>query len=220
MEEQAKKQDQVPWDIFVEEMLRGVCQRGRRLFVVGVVVYGGGTAAILSLVPNSALALALQMILFQMCVMYAAMMEMYPCIRGAFLTSLEGSNRSVPAMERMGEAADRLTAIAKKNEKDGDIVERFEKAGKRVVAEMKEGMKEGLKWDLPDPDAYDPLLDGPAPVAVTTEVDSLAVRQLEDEQRAMVGDDVIQPDTETRVFPAVSADVCKGNGNPPEIEGT
>ena len=210
MKTEKQKTKHVPWDIFIQETLRSVRQRGLRLFAMGILVYGGATAAIFYLVSDPILGERLQSILFPLCIMYASMVEVFPCVRGAFLTSVEASNRSVPVMEDMGDAANKLTTAVEKNEGDGDIVERLEKAGDRVVAKMKDGMK--LDWKLPD--VPDPLLDG----EVSTE--PVAVCELEHEQRGMMGETEVRPDTETRAFPALSADARKGNGQPVEVDGT
>lgn len=152
----------VPWDVFVREAMKSIRKRSRIIFTLGIVVYGGGTGAILVYIPDKGLALVLQMFLFQLCVVYMAVLEIFPCIRGAFTVTLESSERSIPVFEDLGRSA---RSLEKKAE---------EYRGRDIVAEMKEEVRAGireikeelrpkkLQWTPPDllkePDS---LLDDP-----------------------------------------------------------
>lgn len=105
-----EQQRKAGWDEKLNGILADVSGRAMKLFATGLVVYGGGTAVILTLVADRSLALVLQMFLFQLCVMYFGVLEMYKCLRGAFLTNLEVSRDTMPVFDRLASVAEKIEA--------------------------------------------------------------------------------------------------------------
>jgi len=96
------------WDLRVKEILRSVRRRGTMLMLLGYVIYGGGTAALLIFMKDKALATVLVMFFFQLMVLYFGTREMFPAIQGAFRIGLEANRDSVPLFEKMADGVHRL----------------------------------------------------------------------------------------------------------------
>ena len=98
MGENVKRED---WDVRVEQIVRGSKRRGTWYLLLGLAVYGGGSAVIIaSLWNNPTIATACVMFLFQLCVMYFGTKVMYPRFDGVFLLSIEANRDAVPAFEK------------------------------------------------------------------------------------------------------------------------
>lgn len=121
------------WDKKLNRILADVSARALKLFAAGLLVYGGGTGVILTMVGDRSLALVLQMFLFQLCVMYFGVLEMYKCLRGAFLTNLEVSRDTMPVFDRLASVAEKLEAKSA----DADrVFEKFERLIDKVSAQV------------------------------------------------------------------------------------
>lgn len=96
------------WDVRVQDILRSVRRRGTMLMLLGYLIYGGGTAALLTLMKDKALATVLVMFFFQLMVLYFGTREMFPAIQGAFRVGLEANRDSVPLFEKLADGVHRL----------------------------------------------------------------------------------------------------------------
>lgn len=122
------------WDIRVQQILGSVRRRGRTLMVLGYVVYGGGTAALLTFVPDKALATVLVMFFFQLLVLYFGTSEMYPAIQGAFRTALEANRDSVPLFEKLANSVGKAESDPANHPLVKDLTGRVEKfADERIM---------------------------------------------------------------------------------------
>jgi len=102
------KNAKADWDARVSEILKSVRKRGLVLMLLGYVVYGGGSLALMTFVKDKTLATVAVMFFFQLCVIYFGTKEMFPAIQGAFKTSLEATRDSVPLFEKLANGVDRL----------------------------------------------------------------------------------------------------------------
>lgn len=141
------KNAKADWDARVSAILRSVRRRGLILMMLGYVVYGGGSIALMTFITDKALATVAVMFFFQLCVIYFGTKEMFPAIQGAFKTSLEATRDSVPLFEKLANGVDRLetdpgnhplvqevSARAERiiNEKLMPVVETWARIGKRL----------------------------------------------------------------------------------------
>lgn len=124
---QPQPPSKAPWDVRVQGILTSVRRRGAVLMTLGYVVYGGGSAAILTFVPDKALATVLVMFFFQLLVLYFGTREMYPAIQGAFRTALEANRDSVPLFESLASGVQRLESDPANHPLVQQIGERAEK---------------------------------------------------------------------------------------------
>lgn len=140
------------WESTLQGILDGVRKRARIFLIVGFLVYGGGTGVILVLIPDKAFALVLQMFLFQLCVMYFGVDQVFQCIRGSFETMIENSRETMPVFDRMSNAAEGLmkaTDEAKTGE--ADWVKRLERLFREEMRKLRQeikGKRESTEDDL------------------------------------------------------------------------
>lgn len=100
------------WKTTVDGILTRVRKRARGYLIAGFIVYGGGSTVILIVVPDKSFALLLQMFLFQLCVLYFAVDQVFQCIRGSFEVMLENTRETMPVFDQMNSAAESLTKMS------------------------------------------------------------------------------------------------------------
>lgn len=105
---QPQPSPKVPWDTRVQAILKSVRRRGTMLMLLGYLIYGGGTAALLTFMRDKALATVLVMFFFQLMVLYFGTREMFPAIQGAFRIGIEANRDTVPLFERITAFVHRL----------------------------------------------------------------------------------------------------------------
>lgn len=96
------------WDVRVKNILSAVSRRATILMILGYVVYGGGSTALLIYVKDKGLATVLVMFFFQLMVIYFGTQVMFPAIQGAFRVGIEANRDSVPLFEQLASAVHRL----------------------------------------------------------------------------------------------------------------
>ena len=130
------------WESTLQGILDRVRKRARIFLIVGFLVYGGGTGVILFLIPDKAFALVLQMFLFQLCVMYFGVDQVFQCIRGSFETMIENSRATMPVFERMSNAASGLTkATDEARTGEADWVKRLERLFREEMRKLRQEIK-------------------------------------------------------------------------------
>ena len=119
------------WDVRVQTILNSVRRRGLILMLLGYVVYGGTSAALLVFVADKSLATVLVMFFFQLMVIYFGTKEMFPAIQGAFRVGIEANRDSVPLFEQLASAVDRL----EKDPANHPLVKEMEEKVRKAVDE-------------------------------------------------------------------------------------
>lgn len=97
---------QAKWDKDVAAILGKVQTRANIYMWLGYVVYGMGSVLIMILMRNqAALATAVVMFFFQLCVIYFGTRVIFPNIAGAFQVGLLANRNSMPAFIRLAQVA-------------------------------------------------------------------------------------------------------------------
>jgi hypothetical protein len=105
MENQLQDQQQ-KWDADVAGILKGVRKVAVVYMLLGYVVYGLGSVAIMwFLRDHAAFATAIVMFFFQLCVIYFGTKVIFPNIAGAFRVGLLANRNSMPAFIKLAEIA-------------------------------------------------------------------------------------------------------------------
>jgi hypothetical protein len=105
MENQLQDQQAV-WDADVEKIIRGVKRVSITYAILGYVVYGLGSVAIMYFMrAQAAMATAMVMFFFQLCVIYFGTVVLFPNIAGAFRVGLLANRNSMPAFIKLAEVA-------------------------------------------------------------------------------------------------------------------
>lgn len=103
MENQLQDQ-QAAWDRDVDAILARVRRTATMYMMLGYVVYGMGSVAIMYFMRNqAALATAVVMFFFQLCVIYFGTKVIFPNIAGAFQVGLLANRSSMPAFIKLAE---------------------------------------------------------------------------------------------------------------------
>lgn len=156
------------WGRRVGEILVRVRRRAVKLTLLGICVYVGGTVAIELLVSHEGLRQGLREMLFPICMIYMAVLEMYPCVRGGFEVQLEASRQTVPVFTGIREDLTpvlrdvrslvddikkqdpkRIVEFIEKISKDG-TVERVCKSLEAISGKLHESMESGKKAAVDD----------------------------------------------------------------------
>lgn len=97
---------QVSWDADVDKIVRGVKRISIIYALLGYVVYGLGSVAIMYFMrAQAAMATAMVMFFFQLCVIYFGTVVLFPNIAGAFRVGLLANRNSMPAFIKLAEVA-------------------------------------------------------------------------------------------------------------------
>jgi len=98
--------EQAKWDRDVSAILKKVQFRGTVYMMLGYIVYGLGSVAIMWFMRSqAALATAMVMFFFQLCVIYFGCKVIFPNIAGAFQVGLLANRNSMPAFIKLAEVA-------------------------------------------------------------------------------------------------------------------
>lgn len=105
MENQLQDQRAV-WDADVEAILKKVKRVSMIYAALGYIVYGLGSVAIMYFMrAQAAMATAMVMFFFQLCVIYFGTVVIFPNIAGAFRVGLLANRNSMPAFIKLAEVA-------------------------------------------------------------------------------------------------------------------
>lgn len=154
------------WNARVARIIADSQRRGSFYLVLGYAVYGGGSAVILAFLWHTpAIATALIMFLFQVCVMYFGTKVMFPRFDGMFWITIEGNRDSVPAFEKIARTAEDtdIKAFVKEGRAAFADMSRAAASSSETLVSMKAHLSEirdGIKkFNEPDPVDYS-LLEG------------------------------------------------------------
>jgi hypothetical protein len=114
------------WGARVAGILARVRKRALIYLVLAYIIYGGGSFIILKFVPERGLALCVQMLLFQVLLIYFSIVEMYTALRGTFEAGLEAQGETVPVFEKLNESAEKIGKLVDRFKPD--TLERLEKS--------------------------------------------------------------------------------------------
>lgn len=119
--------EQAKWDRDVAAILKKVQFKGTVYMMLGYVVYGLGSVGImLAMKDQAAMATAVVMFFFQLCVIYFGTKVIFPNIAGAFQVGLLANRNSMPAFIKLAEVAG--------DGKNSPLIKSIEKAGLDIQA--------------------------------------------------------------------------------------
>lgn len=149
MENQLKDQQQI-WDNDVADILSRVKRAATVYMLLGYIVYGLGSVAIMWFLRNQpAFATAVVMFFFQLCVIYFSTKIIFPNISGAFRVGLLANRNSMPAFIKLAEIAgdrEKSPLIEAINKAALDI----QKAGDTIRQEIA-GLRESMTKPITPP---------------------------------------------------------------------
>ena len=146
----------------VDEVLARLKRKGRIYLCLGLTIYVGGSLSLLAVVENKSLAAILQMVLFQIMLIYVFTVEMFPAIRGAFEVGLIANRQMIPTMEGVRSKLDTASAL--------DILAEARKIRMSLEA-ISDGMYRPITPVLPRPKDGGPTPRPTAPVEVNLSVE-------------------------------------------------
>lgn len=111
------------WNDEVQSIIASVNRKSMAYLIAGYGIYGVGSVIIMVLMRNQpAMATAVIMFFFQLCVIYFGTRAIFPCISGGFWLSIAANRDSVPTFKRLADAVERLEQKPDEN----PLVKRFE----------------------------------------------------------------------------------------------
>jgi len=94
------------WDVKVDSCLKKISREANIYLVLGLVLYGGGSALIIHFLRAQPLLVTLVvMYFFQILVIIFGTRIIFPCIAGAFKVGLLANRESMPTFEKLAEVA-------------------------------------------------------------------------------------------------------------------
>jgi hypothetical protein len=98
----------LPWDERVARIQARVDRQVRWLLFLGFTVYAGGSLAVLYFTKDRTLAMVLQMLLFQILVIYMSVGKVFRRIEGQFQISMAANRDMVPVFEDLASVAKKV----------------------------------------------------------------------------------------------------------------
>lgn len=97
------------WNEKVGVILSGIGRLANLYLVMGLGLYGLGSAIIIYFLRHQPLLVTLVvMYFFQLCIVFFSTKVIYPCIGGGFWVSLLANNESIPTFDRLGRVLEKM----------------------------------------------------------------------------------------------------------------